>query len=126
MTVSTGFPGAVLENEVLPRRTGDGALRHLDILADTMLLMHHVVARLELERVDLFLAPGGHPAHVLGGRALAGDVLTGQNCKTMLLVDKTMVQQAGGDHDDVLGHFLTCLLYTSPSPRDGLLSRMPS
>ena len=23
-------------------------------------------------------------------------------------------------------HFLRCLLYTSPSPRDGLLSRMPS
>src|SRR5664279_5480844 len=23
-------------------------------------------------------------------------------------------------------HFLYCLLYTSPSPRDGLLSRMPS
>ena len=23
-------------------------------------------------------------------------------------------------------HFQTCLLYTSPSPRDGLLSRMPS
>ena len=22
--------------------------------------------------------------------------------------------------------FMTCLLYTSPSPRDGLLSRMPS
>ena len=22
--------------------------------------------------------------------------------------------------------FITCLLYTSPSPRDGLLSRMPS
>ena len=25
-----------------------------------------------------------------------------------------------------LYHQLTCLLYTSPSPRDGLLSRMPS
>ena len=24
------------------------------------------------------------------------------------------------------GSFLVCLLYTSPSPRDGLLSRMPS
>ena len=24
------------------------------------------------------------------------------------------------------GHYLPCLLYTSPSPRDGLLSRMPS
>ena len=27
---------------------------------------------------------------------------------------------------DVLGKFHPCLLYTSPSPRDGLLSRMPS
>ena len=25
-----------------------------------------------------------------------------------------------------LAHLQTCLLYTSPSPRDGLLSRMPS
>ena len=24
------------------------------------------------------------------------------------------------------GHYTPCLLYTSPSPRDGLLSRMPS
>ena len=24
------------------------------------------------------------------------------------------------------GHYAFCLLYTSPSPRDGLLSRMPS
>ena len=24
------------------------------------------------------------------------------------------------------GRFISCLLYTSPSPRDGLLSRMPS
>ena len=27
---------------------------------------------------------------------------------------------------DLLGQAQTCLLYTSPSPRDGLLSRMPS
>ena len=26
----------------------------------------------------------------------------------------------------IVGHFVPCLLYTSPSPRDGLLSRMPS
>ena len=30
------------------------------------------------------------------------------------------------DDDDVAEQFATCLLYTSPSPRDGLLSRMPS
>ena len=28
--------------------------------------------------------------------------------------------------DEVRRFFLNCLLYTSPSPRDGLLSRMPS
>ena len=28
--------------------------------------------------------------------------------------------------DDMPAHIKSCLLYTSPSPRDGLLSRMPS
>ena len=28
--------------------------------------------------------------------------------------------------EDVRNHLSICLLYTSPSPRDGLLSRMPS
>ena len=36
------------------------------------------------------------------------------------------------DGNDIVGYYVTttnyklCLLYTSPSPRDGLLSRMPS
>ena len=30
------------------------------------------------------------------------------------------------DHRCITAHVDTCLLYTSPSPRDGLLSRMPS
>ena len=31
------------------------------------------------------------------------------------------------ENDDIIvEHFIACLLYTSPSPRDGLLSRMPS
>ena len=33
---------------------------------------------------------------------------------------------AVGDYHYQTGEFITCLLYTSPSPRDGLLSRMPS
>ena len=32
----------------------------------------------------------------------------------------------GGDQSQVPTQCITCLLYTSPSPRDGLLSRMPS
>ena len=30
------------------------------------------------------------------------------------------------DDGEVKRAYITCLLYTSPSPRDGLLSRMPS
>ena len=30
------------------------------------------------------------------------------------------------EFEDMLNQIKTCLLYTSPSPRDGLLSRMPS
>ena len=30
------------------------------------------------------------------------------------------------NHDAMAGKYYACLLYTSPSPRDGLLSRMPS
>ena len=29
-------------------------------------------------------------------------------------------------YDQIMMHVNSCLLYTSPSPRDGLLSRMPS
>ena len=31
-----------------------------------------------------------------------------------------------GPVNDAVASLVTCLLYTSPSPRDGLLSRMPS
>ena len=31
-----------------------------------------------------------------------------------------------GPYLAILAYIMTCLLYTSPSPRDGLLSRMPS
>ena len=34
--------------------------------------------------------------------------------------------EAGKDSFAFFDHFSNCLLYTSPSPRDGLLSRMPS
>ena len=48
------------------------------------------------------------------------------------LTEKLKVVRADFGHDDDViefgGHLydVPCLLYTSPSPRDGLLSRMPS
>ena len=38
----------------------------------------------------------------------------------------TKYQQAQQEAIDIKGEFQTCLLYTSPSPRDATLSRMPS
>ena len=39
---------------------------------------------------------------------------------------KDAIATASGDYLLKRGQFMDCLLYTSPSPRDGLLSRMPS
>ena len=41
-----------------------------------------------------------------------------------LEVNKLEINQY--DKESIKSLFLNCLLYTSPSPRDGLLSRMPS
>ena len=42
------------------------------------------------------------------------------------LKDEKEVLAAGQKGGDLLAEETLCLLYTSPSPRDGLLSRMPS
>ena len=46
-------------------------------------------------------------------------IILGSGCGGGLVVDKKIVTGTNGLGGD-------CLLYTSPSPRDGLLSRMPS
>src|SRR4029078_5304040 len=48
----------VLHDEVLPGRALHLALLHLDVAADTVLLVDDVVTGLELERVDLLPAAG--------------------------------------------------------------------
>ena len=40
--------------------------------------------------------------------------------------DRVPIQGGVVSMEPVFSHFYVCLLYTSPSPRDGLLSRMPS
>ena len=39
---------------------------------------------------------------------------------------QNVTTDAAGNYSVLLGSTKACLLYTSPSPRDGLLSRMPS
>ena len=51
--------------------------------------------------------------------------------KGMLRMSKTRVHYyksliSYDKRDNIVEQIISCLLYTSPSPRDGLLSRMPS
>ena len=73
-------------------------------------------------RSSLLIAPTG------GGKTLAGFLPTlveiyerGAKPKKMLSTGKE-IRRSEGLHT----LYISCLLYTSPSPRDGLLSRMPS
>ena len=43
-----------------------------------------------------------------------------------ILLDRMSLSAKNGWLDEQNRVFIICLLYTSPSPRDGLLSRMPS
>ena len=70
----------------------------LDVPADAVLLVHHVVAGAQLQRVDRVAPPARHLAHVLGGRAAAaGDVVAGDDGQPAAVVDEAVVEPAGGD-----------------------------
>ena len=45
---------------------------------------------------------------------------------SLILSDLLLIETSNNQKVDTLIHIINCLLYTSPSPRDGLLSRMPS
>ena len=45
---------------------------------------------------------------------------------TVVMIGLNMVSDSGIHHAIIQNKKGACLLYTSPSPRDGLLSRMPS
>ena len=51
---------------------------------------------------------------------------TDESIKQMMTLHEAVVNRVDTLHSYSMDQFISCLLYTSPSPRDGLLSRMPS
>ena len=49
-----------------------------------------------------------------------------QDLEILLNEGRDIKLQIDVDVEKIITEYLSCLLYTSPSPRDGLLSRMPS
>ena len=60
------------------------------------------------------------------GEAIKSDLPTGLNFKLPIIQNVKKYDSRLQTLDEEPNRILTCLLYTSPSPRDGLLSRMPS
>ena len=69
-------------------------------------------------------------AKISVGKAQSGEVsaLMKGNIHTEILMHEALKRKQGIRLKRRPSHafYMTCLLYTSPSPRDGLLSRMPS
>ena len=91
----------VLDDQVLALAAVDRAAHHLDVLADAVLLVHDVVAGLELDGVDRVAAPRRQPAGVLRQRpTLAGEVGLGEERELERRCDQPAVEAPGGDVDD--------------------------
>ena len=120
-----GFFAFVPSNGTWPAALGDFVAAAMNIYAG-----HWQEAagpsQLELEVVDWFKAWIGYPA------AAAGALVSGGSAANMTALACAREARIGAMRPDVVAyvsdqaHSSICLLYTSPSPRDGLLSRMPS
>ena len=73
----------------------------------------------DLIKNNLLFVDGSH--NPLGAKVL-NEYLKSLDCKKHIILG----MMANKDHNEYMSYFNDCLLYTSPSPRDGLLSRMPS
>ena len=97
---------AVTENEVKHHSGNSGKMDSIETVPKNKIAASPKVKQYaKKEGLDLSSVKGSGP----GGAILMEDVLA---------IQSTVEKE---DND-----FQTCLLYTSPSPRDGLLSRMPS
>ncbi|EPJ40697.1 putative Transcription-repair-coupling factor [Streptomyces afghaniensis 772] len=86
--------GRVLDDQVLAGRALHGALHHLDVTADAVLLVDDVVARLQGERVDGLAAAGRHPGAVAARRPLTGQVRLRQDGESEGRVDEAVLDRA--------------------------------
>ena len=97
--------GGVFDDEIFTSRALDGPLHHLDELAHTVLLVDDVIARTELQGVDLVAAARRHPPHVLGratrgGRRRTGQVGLGDHGESGTRDEEAPTEARRGDVDD--------------------------
>ena len=91
-------------------------------LTGYVLRQTRVVQELELKRMQL---PDNHATYIITapeGKNVVLDISKEKGIRFLFPIDSTTKEY----RERFLGGALVCLLYTSPSPRDATLSRMPS
>ena len=105
----------VLDHQVFPGGAGRGPRCHLHVPADAVLLVHHVVAGLQLERVDAAAPPARHPPHVPGRRQsgrMPGQVALGEQGQLHRRPDEAVLDPRGRHVRDAgLGRVVHILLH---------------
>ena len=102
----------MLDDETLRDGLQSPSVRTPDI--DQKIRILHLIDKLGIDTADIGL-PGAGPHVVRDVERLA-----------MEIRDAKLSVKANCAARTVIADITPCLLYTSPSPRDGLLSRMPS
>ena len=96
----------------------------------------HLLAQLEIDRRTMLDRQVANALvgiqHVRPGKGVGGTCIdTGRTrsaveCFKRIIPVQRLVDQNGGQEKVAADLLIDCLLYTSPSPRDATLSRMPS
>ena len=89
-----------------------------------------LVSKANVTSADVIYTVAGSTTTVVLG-IMIGNTTTGQITATVSLASDTSSRSGANNEANQTVELVTnapipCLLYTSPSPRDGLLSRMPS
>ena len=112
-----------------------GLEKNIKILIDKKTILEELDSKYQEIKKDVVLKgfrPGKVPTEILKrqfGKAVYGEVIDKVLKETSAkALEDNKIKPAGQPKIDLksFGEGKDCLLYTSPSPRDGLLSRMPS
>ena len=120
---SRWVPTPIVANGLMYVSEGSGRVTAFDVVSGDVVWVH---TRSYPEDIELSQAYMRHR-----GVSVYGDTIYwGTADAALVALDAQTGEQrwevSTGDYTTGLGHTHPCLLYTSPSPRDGLLSRMPS
>ena len=123
--------------QILIEENAYGAVRPMEVAATAPVaaLVPAIVEELKLPQIDLFgnklvyilRYPSGGPVIPDNKSLVASGVDPGAKLTLdSYVMDGSVATLFQGEPVHAQPSFYSCLLYTSPSPRDGLLSRMPS